>query len=51
MRPHSESTHPLEIDERWLNEWVAFGMRQLTDYLARHAAFDAYCRKRGLLDR
>jgi len=46
MPPHSQRTTPPAIDERWLDEWVTFGMRQLADYLARHAAFDAYCRRR-----
>jgi hypothetical protein len=46
MPPHSQRTTPPAIDERWLDEWVTFGMRQLVDYLARHAAFDAYCRRR-----
>ena len=31
-----------EIDERWLKEWEDYGLRQLDDYMKKHAAFDAY---------
>lgn len=31
-----------KIDERWLQEWVAYGMRELRRYLSCHAAFADY---------
>jgi hypothetical protein len=34
------------MDENWLAEWVAFGLRELDAYLRRQAAFDAYYRRR-----
>lgn len=30
----------LEIDAVWFAEWVTFGFREMTSYLAKHAAFD-----------
>ena len=35
-----------EIDERFLDDWVAFGMTELNDYLSKHARFDAYYESR-----
>ncbi len=35
------------IDERWLSEWVEFGMRELADYLGKHRRFDEYCASRS----
>ena len=32
--------------ERWLEEWVAFGFRQMGEYLAKHAEFARYCEQR-----
>jgi hypothetical protein len=39
-------THHPEIDARFLNEWVEFGMIQLNAYLAGHARFARYCEER-----
>lgn len=44
------STHTQQIrtiDERWVGEWVQFGLAEVTIYLAKHAAFDAYYAARG----
>ena len=30
------------VDERWLKEWVAFGMLELAVYLTKHANFADY---------
>jgi hypothetical protein len=38
----------VEIDERWLTEWFEFGFAELSSYLAKHAAFDAFCDKHEL---
>jgi hypothetical protein len=32
----------IEIDEKWLWEWVAFGFREMRAYLQKQAAFDEY---------
>lgn len=37
----------VEIDEVWLQSWVAYGMKELCSYLANHAAFDQYCNDHG----
>jgi len=34
------------MDEVWLAEWVAFGLRELEAYLRRQAAFDEYYQSR-----
>lgn len=31
------------LDERWLAEWFKFGFKEMGIYLAKQAAFDAYC--------
>jgi hypothetical protein len=36
-----------EIDERWLDEWVQFGLREFDEYLRRHAAFAAWLQARS----
>jgi hypothetical protein len=33
------------VDERWLHEWINFGMLHIAVYLTNHAAFAAYCQK------
>jgi hypothetical protein len=35
-----------EIDERYLGDWVAFGMGEIQAYLTRHARFAAWCDER-----
>jgi hypothetical protein len=35
-----------EIDDRFLGDWIEFGMIQLNAYLASHARFARYCDKR-----
>jgi hypothetical protein len=41
------ATAPGLMRERWLEEWVAFGLRQMGDYLAKHAEFACYCEQRA----
>jgi hypothetical protein len=36
----------LEIDDRFLSDWVCYGLRELDRYLGRHAEFDAWCESR-----
>jgi len=33
----------IEIDNRFLGEWVEYGIGQIEQYLDKHARFDAYC--------
>ena len=50
MNPSDTDTAPTEIDERYLHEWVAFGMGEMQAYLTRHARFAAWCDERDRLD-
>ena len=34
------------IEDRWLEEWVRYGLRDLDHYLRRHAAFSAWLEAR-----
>ena len=31
------------VDERFMGDWVAFGMSELQAYLTKHARFAAFC--------
>jgi hypothetical protein len=35
-----------DIDERWMTEWVSFGMLELECYLGRHRSFEEYYSRR-----
>jgi hypothetical protein len=39
---------PNRMDENWITEWVEFGLREMSVYLRRQAAFEAYYRRRQL---
>jgi hypothetical protein len=41
--PAPESSPMAIVDERWLHEWINFGMLHIAVYLTNHAAFTAYC--------
>jgi hypothetical protein len=41
---HEQVSAPA-IDDRFLGEWVGFGLRQLETYLGRHARFEAWCER------
>lgn len=40
-----------DIDERWVAEWVAFGLSEMETYLRKHAQFTLYCERRSLVRR
>jgi hypothetical protein len=40
-------TSPESMRERWLEEWMAYGFRQMGDYLAKHAEFARYCERQA----
>ena len=37
----------VEVDERWLGEWIEYGFVEISKSLGNHAAFDAYYENRG----
>lgn len=45
MDPISSEKPPI-VDERWLQQWISFGMLELAVYLTNHAAFHSYCEHR-----
>jgi hypothetical protein len=36
----------LQIDDRFLADWVEFGMAEMSAYLAKHARFADWCDRR-----
>ena len=36
----------IEIDDRFVGDWVEYGLAQLEAYLAKQARFDEYCDRR-----
>jgi hypothetical protein len=50
MHPSDTDIPSFEIDERYLRDWVAFGMGEIQAYLTRHARFAAWCDERDRLD-
>ena len=37
---------PLEIDDRFIGQWIDYGMIELTAYLANHLRFERWCEAR-----
>jgi hypothetical protein len=35
-----------QVDERFVDDWVRYGLCELEAYLGKHARFDAYCNRR-----
>ena len=35
-----------QVDERFVDDWIRFGISELEAYLGKHARFDAYCSRR-----
>lgn len=44
MKPETNSTvAEVPVDDGWVDEWVAFGFREMYAYLAHHLAFAIWC--------
>jgi hypothetical protein len=39
---------PLTIPEPWMCDWLERGYEQITEYLAKHDAYVAYCAEHDL---
>ncbi len=50
-RWEGEMHYVTDIDERWVTEWVAFGLSEMETYLRKYARFEAYCERRPLVRR
>ena len=48
-RWEGEMHYVTDIDERWVTEWVAFGLSEMETYLRKYARFEAYCERRPLV--
>lgn len=49
----SDPPEHVEVDEKFLVEWIEFGMDAITSFLTKHAKFDAWClehRQEGEVD-
>jgi hypothetical protein len=47
MNPNDTAmTQQPQIDERFVGDWIRFGLIELEAYLGKHARFDAYYRGR-----
>ena len=38
----------VHVDERFVDDWVRFGICELEAYLQKYARFDAFCTRRDL---
>jgi hypothetical protein len=39
-----------QVDERFVDDWIRFGLSELESYLGKHARFDAYYSRRDTDD-
>ena len=46
MEAHHTSDRQAEIDDRFLAEWVEYGLAELSAYLAKYARFADWCDRR-----
>jgi hypothetical protein len=46
MNPNDTAIAQLQVDERFVDDWIRFGISELEAYLGKHARFDAYCSRR-----
>jgi hypothetical protein len=37
-----------QVDERFVDDWIRFGISELEAYLQKHARFDAFCTRRDV---
>jgi hypothetical protein len=41
-----ETSRFIETDERFMHDWISFGLREMETLLESHARFDAFCSAR-----
>lgn len=49
-KPKPEAPPPaitVEVDASWIEEWCAFGMKEINESLAKHADFEVFYEKWG----
>ncbi|HEY3764152.1 MAG TPA: hypothetical protein VGL44_03260 [Gaiellales bacterium] len=46
LNPNDIEIAQPQVDERFVDDWIRFGLSELESYLAKHARFDAYYRGR-----
>jgi hypothetical protein len=48
MNPNDTDTAvaALKVDERFVDDWIRFGLSELEAYLGKHARFEAFCSRR-----
>jgi hypothetical protein len=43
---HATETRLHAIDERFMSDWIAYGLGELESHLGKHARFADYCARR-----
>ncbi len=43
MDAEPETTQRIEIDDRFIGEWIEYGMAEIHSYLAKHLRFARWC--------
>jgi hypothetical protein len=46
MNPNDTAIAELQVDERFVDDWIRFGITELEAYLGKHARFAAYLSRR-----
>jgi hypothetical protein len=43
MNENDITARQISLDERFMGDWIGFGMSELEAYLTKHARFAAFC--------
>jgi hypothetical protein len=46
MNPNDTAIAQPQVDERFVDDWIRFGLSELEAYLGKHARFDVYYSRR-----
>ena len=43
MDANPDTTSEIEIDDRFIGDWIEYGMAEINSYLAKHLRFARWC--------
>jgi hypothetical protein len=43
MEANQNTSSHIEIDDRFIGEWIEYGMAEISSYLAKHLRFERWC--------